>query len=94
MQKKEIKLEFDLYGKWMDVPPVYRIYVDDELMTERSYHAQEYEFYREKTLVELEPGEHHYRVEILPITSAKTALAVKQVTIDGTPSSSPFTVTE
>ena len=93
MQKKEVKLEFDLYGKWMDIPPVYRIYVDDELMTERSYYAQEFEFYKEISVVELEPGKHHYRVEVLPITSAKTALIVKQVIIDGVPSNSPFIVT-
>ena len=30
-------IEFYLYCKWADIPPVYRLYYNDELMTERTY---------------------------------------------------------
>ena len=30
-------IEFYLYCKWKDLPPTYRLYFDDELMTERTY---------------------------------------------------------
>lgn len=31
------KITFNLYCKWQHTPPAYRLYFDDELMTERSY---------------------------------------------------------
>ena len=30
-------IEFYLYCRWKDLPPTYRLYFDDELMTERTY---------------------------------------------------------
>lgn len=30
-------IEFYLYCDWKDLPPTYRIYCDDQLMTERTY---------------------------------------------------------
>jgi hypothetical protein len=37
-------IEFYLYCDWKDVAPTYRLYLDDELMTERTYiwHNNEY----------------------------------------------------
>lgn len=32
-----MKIEFDLYCNWNETPPAYRIYADDELLTERVY---------------------------------------------------------
>ena len=30
-------IEFYLYCRWKDLPPTYRLYFDDELVTERTY---------------------------------------------------------
>ena len=30
-------IEFYLYCEWEDLPPTYRVYLNDELMTERTY---------------------------------------------------------
>jgi hypothetical protein len=31
------KIEFDLYCDWQTNPPAYRVYVNDEMFTERNY---------------------------------------------------------
>jgi len=34
---KTYVIEFYLYCQWKDLPPTYRLYFNDELMTERTY---------------------------------------------------------
>ncbi len=61
---REVSISVDLYCKWEVTPPVYRLYVDDELLTERTYIWNNAEqFVREHVIVNLEPGTHTLRVE-------------------------------
>ena len=53
-------LEFYLYCDWKDVPPTYRLYFDDELMTERTYiwHNDEHVL-QERVPVVADPTQPH-----------------------------------
>ncbi len=89
----ETEISVDVYGRWSTCPPAYRIYVDNELITERSFLAQESEIYREKILVNLKTGVHTFNFEILPDNAHDTALAIKNFKVNGTRGTLPnFTI--
>lgn len=61
---KEVAISIDVYCDWMGQPEPYRIYVDNDLLTERTYlWNNPGQFVRENIIVFLEPGEHTVRVE-------------------------------
>jgi hypothetical protein len=64
------KLEIDVYSHWSDNPPVYRIYVDDEMLIERTFGWPSYQNYiREHLYCELATGVHTLRLENLDTNS-------------------------
>lgn len=90
---KEYEITVDIYGVWSEEPPVYRIYIDDEMMCERGFYAMEYEFCKDKMLVELEPGtEHTFRFEQLPTRYQHNTLGYKNIRLNGDPVAHTFTV--
>jgi hypothetical protein len=61
---KETAITIDVYCNWVVTKYAYRVYVDDDLLTERTYAWNNpTQFIRERILVNLEPGEHTIRVE-------------------------------
>lgn len=59
----EHKLEVAVHAHWNDTPPVYRIFVDDNLLTERTFGYQSYQFYIvEHILCNLEDGSHNLKL--------------------------------
>ena len=62
MNKQFVKMELDVFAKWQFKPPMYRVYVNDELFNERNYSWQTSEYITEILQIKAEPGE--YRVEI------------------------------
>ena len=77
---KEVEISVDIYGTWSESPLAYRIYIDEEMMCERGFYAMEYEFYRDRMLIELEPGtEHTFRFEQLPTINRHYVLAHKNL---------------
>jgi hypothetical protein len=61
---KEIEITIDVFCHWLVTKHDYRIYVDDDLLTERTYlWTNPNEFVREHIVVYLEPGEHTIRLE-------------------------------
>ena len=94
---KPYVINLDIYAVWYKSPPAYRIYIDDELMTERTFLGTEYEFYRERIAVNLEPGVHSFVFERLPAVSVEDRLSFKNFLIDNQPAkldNNQFTVTE
>jgi hypothetical protein len=60
------KLEVSVHSHWNENPPVYRLYVDDEMLTERTFSWTSYQFY----LIEhigcyLDTGVHTLKLENL-----------------------------
>jgi len=57
-------LSADVHGHWSTFPPVYRIYLDDDLLTERLFKWPGYLVYiRENMVCGLGPGIHKLRIE-------------------------------
>ena len=61
---REVSITVDVMCNWDIEPPQYRLYVDDDLLTERTYIWRNNEQYvRERIIVNLSPGIHSLRVE-------------------------------
>ena len=90
-------INLDIYAVWYKGPPAYRIYVDNELMVERTFLGTEYEFYRETIFVDIAPGVHSFVFERLPTASTEDRLSFKNFLINKTPAklvNNQFTITE
>jgi hypothetical protein len=78
-------LSVDVYCTRGEGNPSYRIFVDNEMLTERSWSWPAYEvFIRENIEVDLEPGPH--RVEIREC-SGDPVFILRDIMIDGNPNS-------
>lgn len=71
MDTKFIKLKFDLYCLWEGIPPDYRIYVDGDLITERSFIWSSQDHLEEMLQLELASGLHKITLEQLEPCYAK-----------------------
>ncbi len=58
-------MELDVYAKWNINPPMYRVYVNDELFNERNYRWQPSEYITEILQIQAQPGEYSVRIENL-----------------------------
>ena len=90
MSQHEITV--DIYAHWGDKPPVYRLYVNNEMLTERTFIWPGNETYiREHVVVDLKPGTYTINVEQIGSTGTITA---KDIVLDGKPSSNEFIISE
>lgn len=81
---KITEISFDLLCDWDDQPPVYRIYADDDLLTERSYiWRNEQSHVRENVIVSLDPGQH--RISIISVYPELGRFWTENISINGTP---------
>ena len=77
------KLEVDVYGHWSDNPPDYRIYVNDEMMIERTFGWTSYQNYiTEHMYCNLDTGVHTLRLENL---DANSRFDLASFTVDKNP---------
>ena len=94
MNKERFELTFDLICKSTEnllSPPVYRIYVDKDLLTERSFIWNPSETYIEELVtVFLEAGPHSMRVEHVGNDSAD--FVVENFKINGKSSQTNFNI--
>lgn len=80
MNKKEIVLSFDLFCSWDNTPPVYRIFIDNELIVERTYIWKKPDYVRENLVLLLEPGTHFFYIQSL---FSKDIVQETNITING-----------
>lgn len=64
MNKKFIKISFNIDCEWGDIPPSYRVYFNGELFAERTYIWREHSL-EEVLQVEAEPGRYRFDFENL-----------------------------
>lgn len=62
MENKFIRATFDLDCEWEGLPPVYRIYVNDELFAERTWIWEDY-YLTEMLQILAPPDRYHIRLE-------------------------------
>lgn len=81
---KEVEITCDVYCRWTASPPAYRVYVDNDLLTERTYVWDISEqFVRENIIVNIEPGAHSLRIE--PVNPEVTSFSIRNITINKQP---------
>lgn len=62
METNFVRAEFDIDCEWEGLPPVYRIYVNDELFTERTW-TYTTQYLREILQIQAPPGKYRVRLE-------------------------------
>lgn len=86
------QITVDVYAKWSEKTPAYRVYVDNDLLTERDFiWSSHSNFIRENILVNLEPGTHTVTVEHI---NTNGIINTKNITVNGKPSTAEFEITE
>ena len=61
---QEVLITVDIYCRWEADPKAYRIYIDDELLTERTYHWRNTDQYvKENIVIAAGAGAHQFRLE-------------------------------
>lgn len=79
MQTRAVKVVCDVHCEWNEVPPRYRLYVNDELFMERTYIWKD--FYLEEAIpIEAPPGMYQIRYELVGNPSA--TLKIKNARIE------------
>ena len=64
MKSRLVELSVDVLCKWGPYSPSYRLYVDNNLLTERTYVWNNEEAYiKENIVVNIDPGEHTLTLE-------------------------------
>lgn len=63
MRSNFVILELDLFCSWKRVPPIYRLYVNHELFTERTYIWNETQYLKEIIQVKAVPGKYTIKVD-------------------------------
>lgn len=91
---KEAELVFQIHCYYAGKPPRYRIYVDSDLMTERTFVWDTNEQYIEERVIVAAPiGQHTLRVE--NVDPELGTFTIEHLRVDGIPTdgNSVFTIT-
>ena len=63
MELQSVQFEYEVHCDWAGTPPVYRLYVNDELFTERTY-IWINKYLKESVSIEVPPGDYVVRYEL------------------------------
>jgi hypothetical protein len=75
MQTKSVQVHCDVYCKWDGNDTRYRLYINDELFTERTWIWPGKDYYLEEVIpIEAPPGLYKIRYELLEPTGSKLKL--------------------
>jgi len=69
MAKEFVKVLMDIHCDWHDQAPGYRVFVNEELFSERTYIWTD-QYLTETLQIEAEPGLYHVRLEYLNAAQA------------------------
>lgn len=76
------KLEVSVHSHWNDNPPVYRLYIDNEMLVERTFSHTPYQFFIiENIFCNLETGVHSLLLENL---DSNARFELENFQVDGT----------
>ena len=80
MTKQYVRVVCNVACNWEGLAPIYRVYVNDELFTERTWIWKDNFYLREEIQIEAEPGDYSIRYELVPPNLAE--LLVTKPVID------------
>lgn len=66
MSKNYVRVLCDVHCDWEGLPPIYRVYVDDELFAERTWNFGPDNYLEEMIQLDAEPGKYAVRYELVP----------------------------
>jgi hypothetical protein len=70
MPTEFVKIKFDVYCDWEGTPPVYRIYVNDELFAERTYIWPDH-YLTEVLQIQAPAGQYRVKLKSMSTNPAK-----------------------
>ena len=79
MTKQYVRVVCNVACKWEGLAPIYRVYVNDELFTERTWIWQDDSYLREEIQIEAEPGDYNIRYELVPPNLAELLVTLPVV---------------
>ena len=82
MSAEHVIVKCDVYCDWRDQPPVYRLYVGDELFVERTYIWQQ-QYLEEMIPIYAGPGRYEIRYELVPPSTG--TITVKNMRVESGP---------
>ena len=75
MTRQYVRVVCNVACKWEGLPPIYCVYVNDELFTERTWIWEDSDIYlREEIQIEAEPGDYNIRYELVPPNLAELSV--------------------
>ena len=84
-------VDVDIWCKYNEAPPTYRVYLDDELLTERTFiWDSKNQYIREHIEVDVEPGYHE--VKVINCSGSKVEFIMNNVMVNGKPSRPRFII--
>lgn len=66
MTKEFVRVAADVTCTWEGLSPIYRIYVNDELFTERTWSYNDGVYLEENLQISAEPGDYCLKFELVP----------------------------
>lgn len=81
MKREFVRILLDIHCDWAGEPPVYRVYVNDELFSERTYIWKD-SYLTEILQVEAEPGLYNISVEFIATNAVEFTVSNRRV-VDG-----------
>jgi hypothetical protein len=66
MTRQYVRVVCNIACKWEGLPPIYRIYLDDELFAERIWTWQDQIYLTEEIQIDAEPGQYQLKFELVP----------------------------
>jgi hypothetical protein len=79
MQTEFVKLKFDVFCDWRDVPPVYRIFVNNELFVERTFIWRD-EYLSEMLQISAPPGQ--YTIQLCALHKKTGKIRIRNRSVD------------
>ena len=70
MKRNFVRVLADIHCDWEGLPPTYRLFVNDELFTERTWTWTD-SYLEEAIQIDATPGKYHIRYELVPPHLAK-----------------------
>ena len=79
MAREYVNVTCNVYCRYEGLPPIYRLYLNDELFAERTWRWDEDFYLVEELQVEAEPGDYAIRYELVPPTLAELIIGIPVV---------------
>jgi len=78
---QDLRIEVDVYCNWQTEPQAYRLYIDNDLYTERTYiWRNPHQWVREILIAELTPGSHS--ITLQPVNNQFNGFTLVNFAVD------------